>query len=198
MGDTIQCHRLAEKTLDAFGRVDGLVNSARARGGPASLEEANLDDWEPVMSVTCYGALRMAQAVLPAMKSQRDGAIVNVGTISTVRPWPGEADYAVAKSAMGGLSRQMAAEFGKHNIRVNYVRMGWMWGTSIQRFMVRQAKAQGRTEESLMAEVTKTIPLGVIPPDQECAKSVLFFISDYARMVTGATLDVNGGEYMVS
>lgn len=196
VSDTVQCRTLADATLDAFGRIDGLVNSARARAAPRSLEDADLTTWPQLMDVNCYGALRMAQAVLPAMKRQRDGAIVNVGTISTVRPAQGEADYAVAKSAMGGLSRQMAAEFAKYNVRVNYTRMGWMWGASIERFIQRQAAKEQRSEESLIAEVAKTIPLGVIPPDEECAKSVLFFVSDLARMVTGATLDINGGEYM--
>ena len=86
------CRRLADATLAAFGRIDGLVNSARARNAPQTLEDADLSTWDGLMDVTCYGALRMAQAVLPAMKRQRDGAIVNVGTISTVRPAPGEAD----------------------------------------------------------------------------------------------------------
>jgi NAD(P)-dependent dehydrogenase (short-subunit alcohol dehydrogenase family) len=196
VGDEAQCKRLAAATAEAFGRIDGLVNSARARSAPRTLEDAKLEEWGPIMDVTCFGALRMAQAVLPWMKHQTDGAIVNIGTISTVRPWIGEADYAVAKTAMGGLSRQMAAEFGKYNIRVNHVRMGWMWGVSIQRFMRKQAQTQSRSEESLIADVASRIPLGVIPPDDECAKSALFFLSDYAKMVTGATLDVNGGEYM--
>lgn len=196
VSDDGQCRHLAAATLEAFGRIDGLVNSARARTRPARIEDSVPADWHPIMDVTCFGALRMALAVLPAMKRQSSGAIVNIGTISTVRPWIGEADYAVAKTAMAGLSRQLAAEFGKYNIRVNYVRMGWLWGASIQRFMRREAEVLSRSEESLIAEVAQRIPLGVIPPDEECAKSALFFLSDYAKMVTGATLDVNGGEYM--
>ena len=196
VSDPGQCKALADATLGAFGRIDGLINSARARGKPRTLEDANLGEWPGIMDVTCYGALRMALAVLPAMKTQGSGAVVNVGTISTVRPWIGEADYAVAKTAMGGLSRQMAAEFGKYGVRTNYVRIGWMWGASIQRFMRRQAEVQGRSVEELVAEVAAKIPLGVIPPDEECAKAILTLVSDYTRMVTGATLDVNGGEYM--
>src|SRR3989442_11081315 len=114
--DPAQCQHLADATVQAFGRIDGLVNSARARGTPQRLEESDLSSWPPIMDVTCFGALRMAQAVLPVMKRQREGAIVNIGAISTVRPVPGEGAYSVAKSAMGGLTRQMAAEFAPYNI----------------------------------------------------------------------------------
>jgi NAD(P)-dependent dehydrogenase (short-subunit alcohol dehydrogenase family) len=196
VGDDEQCRRLARRTLDAFGRIDGLVNSARHRNPPATLAEGDLALWHANMDVTCFGALRMTQAVLPAMRRQQDGAIVNVSTISTVRPYPGEADYAVAKAALNGLTRQLAHELGPDNIRVNTARMGWLWGTSIQRFMTRKAAAENVPEEQLIRQVEATIPLRRIPPDEECAKSVLMLISDYARMVTGATLDINGGEYM--
>ena len=74
--------------------------------------------------------------------------------------------------------------------------MGWMWGASIERYVKRHAAAENVTEEEFKARIASVIPLGVIPPDEECAKSVLFFVSDLSRMVTGATLDINGGEYM--
>jgi NAD(P)-dependent dehydrogenase (short-subunit alcohol dehydrogenase family) len=59
-----------------------------------------------------------------------------------------------------------------------------------------QAQQSGISEAEIVAQIAARIPLGVIPPEEECAKSALFFVSDYARMVTGAVLDVNGGEYM--
>jgi NAD(P)-dependent dehydrogenase (short-subunit alcohol dehydrogenase family) len=90
----------------------------------------------------------------------------------------------------------MAIEFAKYNIRVNHTRMGIMWGTSIQRYVKDRAAEEGRDEQDIVAELTRRIPLGVIPPDHECARSVLFFLSDFARMVTGTTLDINGGQYM--
>ncbi|WP_182358556.1 SDR family oxidoreductase [Tomitella gaofuii] len=196
VSDDYQCRRLAAATVEAFGRIDGLVNSARSRTRSRQIEQADLASWPPVMDVTCFGALRMSLAVLPTMKAQQDGAIVNVGTISTVWPGSGEANYAVAKAALGGLTRHMAAEFAQYNIRVNHTRMGVLWGASIQRLVRTRAKDEGRTEQDIIDDFIRNIPLGLIPPDDECAKSVLFFVSDLARMVTGATLDINGGQYM--
>lgn len=191
-----QCERLAERTLAAFGRIDGLVNSARAHGPFITFEDGDIDDWAANMQVTCFGALRMVKAVLPAMKGQGGGAIVNVSTMAALKPMTGEADYATAKGALTTATRQLANELGQYGIRVNCTRMGWMWGVPVQGYVAAQAKALGVPEERVIEPIASRIALGVIPPDEECAKSVLFFVSDYSKMVTGASLDVNGGEYM--
>jgi NAD(P)-dependent dehydrogenase (short-subunit alcohol dehydrogenase family) len=159
-------------------------------------EEADLADWQANMDVTCFGALRMIQAVVPAMKRQGGGAIVNISAQASVQPAPGQSDYATAKTALGGATRQLARELGKYGIRVNAARMGWLWGAPVRGFLESRARESGASLESLVAEVAGRIALGVIPPEEECAKSALFFVSDYSRMVTGAVLDVNGGEYM--
>jgi NAD(P)-dependent dehydrogenase (short-subunit alcohol dehydrogenase family) len=130
------------------------------------------------------------------MKAQKGGAIVNVTALAAVQPAPGQADYATAKAALEGATRQLAKEFGQYNIRVNCTRMGWLWGAPVQSFIAYQSKEHGVSEEDFVKPIVARIPLGVIPPDEECAKTALFFVSDYSRMVTGATLDVNGGEYM--
>lgn len=196
VGDARQCENLAARTLEAFGRVDGLVNSARAHGPFISFEDGDLHEWAANMEITCFGALRMVKAVLPAMKRQSGGAIVNVSTMAALKPMTGEADYATAKGALTTATRQLANELGQYNIRVNCTRMGWMWGVPVQGYVKGEAKRLGVSEETVIAPIAGRIALGVIPPDEECAKSVLFFVSDYSKMVTGASLDVNGGEYM--
>ena len=196
IADAEQCRRLAQATLDAFGRIDGLVNSAYKHASYQSFEDDDIETWLSSVDVTCFGALRMIKAVLPAMKAQKSGAIVNVTALAAVQPTPGQYDYATAKAALEGATRQLAKEFGAHNIRVNCTRMGWLWGAPVQGYIAHQVQSQGIGEEDIIGPIVARIPLGVIPPDEECAKSALFFVSDYSTMITGATLDVNGGEYM--
>ena len=81
-------------------------------------------------------------------------------------------------------------------IRVNTVHIGWMWGAPVQGYVAWQAKELMVPEEQLKAQIASGIPLGRIPTDDECARSALFLVSDYASAVTGASLDVNGGAYM--
>ncbi len=95
------------------------------------------------------------------------------------------------------MTKHMAKDLGAHNIRVNATRMGWIGGKPVYDYIDR-AVAGGQDRDALVGEITGRIPLGIIPPEDECAKSVLFLLSDYAKVVTGATLDVNGGQYMAS
>ena len=188
---------LAAASLEAFGRIDGLINSAYLFGG-GPLDTHGLDRWVQGMEITFFGSMRMIKAVIPTMKQQRNGAIVNVSTRSVVQPVAGEGAYVAAKAALHGATRQLAAELGPFNIRVNAPRMGWLWGAPVKNHLHHMAEARGVSEDEVIASIAAKIPLGVIPPDEECAKSVLFFVSDYARMVTGTSLDINGGEHMAA
>ena len=71
-----------------------------------------------------------------------------------------------------------------------------MWGPAVEGYFAWQSQATGRPQEELIADVARNIPLGEIPDDGDCARAALFLASDYARVITGAALDVNGGEYM--
>ena len=193
--DAAQCSALANAVSEEFGRLDGLVNSAYLHGSWATCDVANPDDWASVYDVNCIGALRMGQAVLPAMKAQKSGAIVNVSTMATVNPFPGEVAYAASKGGLGVLTKHMAKDFGGFGIRVNACRMGWIGGAPVYGYIDAQV-ASGRERDEVMGEITGRIPLGIIPPEDDCAKAVLYFVSDYANVVSGATLDVNGGQYM--
>jgi NAD(P)-dependent dehydrogenase (short-subunit alcohol dehydrogenase family) len=190
-----QCQALAEATEKAFGRIDGLVNSAYMHGEWLPTDMANAEEFSEVFNVNCAGALRMAQACLPAMKKAGGGAIVNVSTMSTVNPFPGEGAYSAGKGGLNALTRHMAKDFGKHGIRVNVTRMGWIGGAPVWGHVDREVAA-GRNRDEVVAEITDRIPIGIIPPEEDCAKAVLFLVSDYSKVVTGASLDVNGGQYM--
>ncbi|RVT93119.1 SDR family oxidoreductase [Sphingomonas crocodyli] len=192
--DPDQCRRLAEVTETRFGRIDGLVASAYAPGDWKRADEADPGQLAALFDTSCAGTLRMAQACLPALKASR-GAIVSVSTMSVVNPFPGEVIYAAAKSGLGALTRHMAADFGQYGIRANLARMGWMAGPAVKGFIDAQVTA-GRDRDAVVNEINARIPLGVIPPLDDCAPAILFLVSDHSRMVTGASLDINGGQYM--
>lgn len=189
-----QCQALAKATAEAFGRIDGLVNSAYMHGEWLPTDMADAEEFADVFNVNCAGALRMAQACLEQLKASK-GAIVNVSTMSTVNPFPGEGAYSAGKGGMNALTRHMAKDFGRHGIRVNVTRMGWIGGAPVWGHIDREV-AGGRDRDEVVGEITGRIPLGIIPPEEDCAKAVLFMVSDYSKVVNGASLDVNGGQYM--
>jgi len=194
---TADCENLAAATVAKFGRIDGLVNSAYYHPDWTTFEGADLDQWSKAYDVACMGALRMIRAVLPTMKTQGGGAIVNVSTLATRKPMIGEGGYAIAKAGLCQVTRQLAVELGGYGVRVNTSLMGWMYGAPVEHFLDGMT-AQGQDREAMVKQIISRIPLGRIPPDQDCAKAVMFLLSDFASEVTGAALDVNGGEWLPS
>jgi len=191
------CDALAKATVERFGRIDALVNSAYYHGDMDYASTANLDSWIATLQTNLLGSLKLTQAVLPQMKQQKKGAIVMINTMAArVVPPLGEAGYASSKGALAVAAKFLAKELGPFGIRVNTVHMGWMWGAPVEGYMNWQAKENNVPVENLIKQIASQIPIGRIPPDEECARAALFMVSDYASVVTGATLDVNGGHYM--
>lgn len=196
ISDQSQCQALADATVKEFGRIDVLFNSAYDPGSFEPIESASLDGWRQAMDVNFFGTMQLTQACIPAMKEAGGGAIVMIATMVEHKPLATQGGYGSSKAALRNATKHLALELGKYNIRVNSVHMGWMWGPAVEAYFGWQEQAQGRSKEELIKEVTASIPLGVIPDDADCARAALFFASDYSSVVTGAALDVNGGEYM--
>ena len=189
------CQNIADATIKAFGRIDGLVNSAYYHPDWHNFESCDLDQWARAYDVACMGAMRMIRCVLPHMKAQGGGSVVNVTTLATRKPMQGEGGYAIAKAGLGQVTRQLAVELGPYNIRVNQSVMGWLWGAPLEGY-INNMVASGVDRDQLMGEITNRIALKRMLPDQDCAKPIFFLLSDYASEVTGAALEVNGGEYV--
>lgn len=190
------CQQLVDAGLAKFGRIDVLVNSAYNPGTFGALQEANIDDLRAPLEVNYLGTLTLTQAVVKVMQNQGSGSIVMVNTMAVHQPMPFNGSYAASKAALAAASANLALELGGAGIRVNSVFLGWMWGPSVEDYMVRTSKEQGVSIEVLKQEVADKIALGRIPTDAECAKGVLMLASDYASAMTGASIDINGGEFI--
>ena len=191
-----QCQGLTQRALERFGRIDGLVNSAFVHGGPAQLGEGKLGELRAVFETNVLGTLNMTQAVVPALKQGGGGAIVMVNTMATRLANDFEAGYAASKGSLTTIAKYLALELGPHNIRVNSLLPGWMWGVPVQGYVKHAARTEGVTEEAVIARIAANIPLGRIVRDEECARAALFLVSDYASAISGAQLDANGGQFM--
>lgn len=196
IADVEQCKNLVARTVEQFGRVDVLINSAYNPGAFDLVENADLDGWRAAMDVNLYGTLALTLEVVPHMKKQGGGAIVMINTMVTRRPLQTQAGYGASKAALASATQHLALELGPYNIRVNSTYMGWMWGPPVEGYMQSQVEATGLSVEEQKAAIAQNIPLRVIPEDGDCAKAAIFLASDYACAITGAALDVNGGEYL--
>jgi NAD(P)-dependent dehydrogenase (short-subunit alcohol dehydrogenase family) len=180
--------------VDRFGKVTGLVNSAYSHPGFADLLDTPDKQLRRSLDIIVHGALEMTRAAVPHMST--GASIVNIGTMSTRKPLRGEGGYALAKAALACATQYLALELGERGIRVNQAVMGWLDGPGVRYYLTMTAQQRGITEQDVYDEIAARNPLGHIPTDEACAGAVLFLLSRLASEVTGAVLDVNGGEHM--
>ncbi|HEU5319392.1 MAG TPA: SDR family NAD(P)-dependent oxidoreductase [Methylomirabilota bacterium] len=177
-----------ETVLAHWGRVDVLVNNAGGFSVIRRTEDIPDEEWEAVFRFNVASAFLCAKAVLPGMRRQRAGAIVNMSSVAgragavTVT-----SHYAAAKAALLGFTRHLAREVARDGIRVNAVAPGTV---ATERFRALRSEEETR-------RLADTVPLGRVSEPEEIAEAVLFLASDAARYITGATLDVNGGLVMM-
>jgi NAD(P)-dependent dehydrogenase (short-subunit alcohol dehydrogenase family) len=190
------CTQVVAETVARFGRLDVLVNNAYHPGSYVPLADDDLSGWLAPFEVNVLGSLRLAQLALREMAKRGAGSIVMVNSMIVRRPLPTMAGYAASKAALLAATQTLAREAGPLGVRVNSVLPGYIFGPALEGYFAAQAKARGVTPQAVYDEVAREIPLGRIPTSAEVADAVLFFASDLSRAITGASLDVNGGQVM--
>ena len=195
--DRESCTDFAAAAAQRFGGVDVLVNLAALDNVFGGVQNANWDDWHKMFEVNVFGSLYMIEASLPHFPAG-GGAIVFVGSQTMYDPparMP-QAGYAASKAAMIGAMRHLTIELGRKHIRLNNVAPGWMWGPPVEEYVKYRANKKGITEEEVLADLTKDMPLGEMATDGDVAEAVIFLASDRAHGITGQSLLVNAGEHM--
>ena len=186
--------QLVYETIHRFGRVDILVTNA---GGPpaGTFESLDANAFQKAVDLNLMSTLRLSQAVVPHMKSQGGGSIVNITSVSVKQPLAGLILSNTARAGVIGLSKSMANEMGQYNIRVNSVGRGPTRTDRIIDLARQRAEAQGLTLDEAIDSDTSTIPLGRLGEPDEFANVVTFLASPASSYVTGVTLQVDGGLY---
>ena len=172
---------------DAMGRVDILVNNAGI-GSVAELHQIDRAAFARMFDVHVKGSFFAAQAVVPAMKAQRSGRIINISSIWGMVGHPYASDYCGAKAALLGLTRAWAQELAPYAITVNAVAPGGV--------LTDMVFSQPGIEERMAAKVAR-VPLGRYADPREISYTVAFLASDAASFITGQTVSANGGETIV-
>jgi NAD(P)-dependent dehydrogenase (short-subunit alcohol dehydrogenase family) len=166
------------------GRIDVLVNNAGIqRVGPT--DEMPVETWKAVLDTNLNGAFLCAAAVIPIMRQQGSGSIIQIASTAAFVGLPGRGPYSAAKAGLLGLTRELAVELAPAGIRVNAVAPGFT-----RTGLVEQAIADGSLNEEWMLE---RVPMGRLAQPDEIARVVRFLASDDASYVTGQCVIVDGG-----
>ena len=190
--DLHEINRLVDDTIKALGRIDILVNNAGGNlGTPTSIEDITEQDFDKVFNLNIKSLFFLCQAVVKHMKDQKYGRIINISSHSgRYFGWLTGAHYAASKASVLGLTRQLAKEVGKYGICVNAIAPGiTISGPRLDRLFQHLPKETQNTILSL-------IPLGRLAEPEDHASVITFLASEDAKYITGATIDVNGGELM--
>ncbi|MBI4608044.1 MAG: SDR family oxidoreductase [Candidatus Rokubacteria bacterium] len=171
-----------------WGRIDVLVNNAGGFAVIRRTEDIPDEEWDAILRFNLTSVFLCSKAVVPVMKRQRSGRIVNLSsTVGRAGAVTVTSHYAAAKAGVLGFTRHLARELGPDGITVNAVAPGTV-GTERWHAL--------RTEEE-KRKIAESVPLRRVSAPEEIAEAVLFLASDAARYITGATLDVNGGLVMM-
>lgn len=168
-----------------FGDIDILVNNAGITRDNLLIRMKD-DEWQDVLDTNLTSVFRLSKAVLRAMMKKRFGRIITIGSVVGASGNPGQANYAAAKAGLVGFSKSLACEVASRGITVNVVAPGFI-ATDMTRALTDEQRA------GILADV----PANRLGEAKEIASAVAFLASDEAGYITGETLHVNGGMYMI-
>ncbi len=177
---------LVKATLDAFGRVDILVNNAGTTHLPAPMEDVTEDDFDKVFAVNCKSVYLTAKHIVPLMKAQGSGAILNVASTAGVSPRPRLNWYNASKGWMNNATKGMAVELAPNGVRVNAINPVAGDTPLLKMFM-------GEDTPEVRAKFLSTIPMGRFSTPEDMGNAACYLCSDEASMVTGVCMEVDGG-----
>jgi NAD(P)-dependent dehydrogenase (short-subunit alcohol dehydrogenase family) len=197
ISDEKQVQRMVTEILNDYGKVDILVNNSGIGGPTANVVDLRLDDWNEVMAINLTGSMLCAREVLKHMIPRRGGNIVNIGSDGGRFGYPMRSPYCVSKWGVIGLTETLAIEVGQYNIRVNCVSPAAVRGERLTNVVMGRSKATGVPFEELMSKITMNYSLQRPTEEAEVAAATVFLASDDSSGITGHTLVVNCGHYIV-
>lgn len=181
-----QVEKLVNDTVDAFGKIDILINAAGILLN-GTIEDTTLEDWDKVMNINLRSVFFMMQKCVPHIEKTK-GNIVNVSSVAGTRAFPNVLAYCVSKAAIDQLTRCSALELAPKNIRVNAVNPGVV-ATNLH----KRGGMEDEDYKNFLENSKKTHPLGRVGEASEVAELIYYLASKKAAWITGATYSIDGG-----
>ena len=188
VSDGGDAERMVSEAERLLGGIDVLVNNAGVIPSRETVVETSEADWDLTMRVNVKGVFLMSKAVIPRLIRQGGGSIINMSSITGLVGLPVRSAYCASKGAVSILTRQMAVDFGKHNIRVNAINPSFVI-TNINRAMFDKMKAEGEPWQKML----ELHPLGRLGDPEDVGYAAIYLASDESRWLTGVLLPVDGG-----
>lgn len=192
VADMASCQAMADRAVEAYGRIDILVNNAALYGDISGgrFDRITEDQWDRVMAVNVKGVWNCCKACVPAMRAAGGGSIINISSLAATYGMPFAIDYATSKAAVIGISRSLARELGRDWIRVNAVGPSAVLTEGTNEFM-------GEKKDKALEVIAGNQALQSNLTTDDMVGTIIFLASDASKFITGQTVMVDGGTVML-
>ena len=192
VGDDDQLEAWLDHSLNFLSGCDTLVNNAGIAGPTANIEDISMDDVRAVLNIGLVSQFHCIARVLPSMKKQKSGLIMNMSSVGGIHAFVQRTPYSACKRGVLGLTESLAAEVGPHNIRVNSICPGAIAGDRQERVLHARAEAEGRSYEEVRKDVLSVNSLRCFVPPEDIAGCLLYLDSPVGERVSGQVIAVDG------
>lgn len=188
------CKRVVQETVEFFGGLHVLVTN---NGGPPTGYFFDFDDndWYRAIDLTLLSAIRLIRAAVPHMREEEWGRIINITSVSVKEPLDNLVFSNSLRPGVVGMARTLANQLAADGITINNVLPGYILTDRVIELAEKQAKAQGKTPDEILAGFAAPVPVGRVGKPEELAAVVAFLASQQAAYVNGASILVDGGRY---
>ena len=186
--DPISCNDMANAAIEAYGRIDSLVNNAALYGDISGgrFDQISDSQWDNVMNVNIKGIWNCCRACVPSIRESGGGTIINISSLAATYGMPYALDYAMSKAAVIGMTRSLARELGRDWIRVNSVAPTAVLTEGTEEYM-------GEKMEKALAVIASNQALNANLEPKDMVGTISFLVSDASKFITGQTIMVDGG-----
>ncbi|AIL13023.1 acetoacetyl-CoA reductase [Candidatus Paracaedimonas acanthamoebae] len=179
------CIKGIQTVQQQLGNIDVLINNAGITSD-SMFHKSTAQDWTKVLNTNLVSCFNMAHAVIGGMRERNYGRIINISSINGQKGQLGQTNYAAAKAGIIGFTKALALENARKNITVNAIAPGYI-ATDMVKAVPQEA----------LDKIVAQIPVGRLGEPEEIARAVVFLAAEEAGFITGSTLSINGGQYMV-
>ncbi len=178
------CEHMVSQILERYGRIDVLINNAGITRD-ASLKKMSSEQWHTVLDSNLTSVFNMTRNTIPAMLDKGYGRIISISSINGRKGQFGQCNYAASKAALFGFTKSLALEVASKGITVNTISPGYI-----------ETPMMSGVREEVLKHIITTIPVRRLGQPQDIADAVAYLASPATSFITGANIDINGGQYM--
>jgi NAD(P)-dependent dehydrogenase (short-subunit alcohol dehydrogenase family) len=191
VSDEAAVKRYVDKALEAYGRIDGFYNNAGIEGKQSGIADYDVDMFKKVIDINLMGVYYGLRYILPVMKEQGYGRVVNVASVGGIRGVLNQTPYVASKHAVSGMTKNAALEFGQYGIYTNAIAPGAILTPMVAEAFRQVNPDDPKSAETEYARMNPTKRLGL---PEEVGKLVVFLLSDDCAYVNGQTIAIDGGQ----